>query len=169
LSPLPGGGHPRDFHTSPAGAPRSSKIHFGDGSNGRGIGVWPAGRSGRTGQGAGTGERISSAIPPFLLTYGDIWCPPETYPQMLRRFGEGDFAGVITVTRGRRCDQGRPDFFERTILPEAAGGKTVAGTVGAIAPRTAGSSPMIVWYNAGIYIFCPSLFDFTAGCKSPRR
>ena len=33
---------------------------------------------------------------PFLLTYGDILVAPETYPQMLRRFGEGDFAGGST-------------------------------------------------------------------------
>src|ERR1019366_10177727 len=49
---------------------------------------------------------------PFLLTYGDILVPPETYPQMLRRFGEGDFAGVITVTRGEDVTKGGLNFFD---------------------------------------------------------
>src|SRR6266446_5764942 len=34
----------------------------------------------------------------FLLTYGDILVRPETYQQMLRRFAEGEFAGLVTVT-----------------------------------------------------------------------
>ena len=38
---------------------------------------------------------------PFLLTYGDILVPPETYPQMLRRFGEGDFAKISSKNISR--------------------------------------------------------------------
>jgi NDP-sugar pyrophosphorylase family protein len=49
---------------------------------------------------------------PFLLTYGDILVAPETYPQMLRRFGEGDFAGVITVTPGEDVTKGGLNFFD---------------------------------------------------------
>ena len=49
---------------------------------------------------------------PFLLTYGDILVAPETYPQMLRRFGEGGFAGVITVTPGEDVTKGGLNFFD---------------------------------------------------------
>src|SRR6267142_3723445 len=34
----------------------------------------------------------------FLLTYGDILVKPETYQQMLRRFQEDQFSGLVTVT-----------------------------------------------------------------------
>jgi len=30
---------------------------------------------------------------------------------MLRRFGEGDFAGVITITRGEDVTKGGPELF----------------------------------------------------------
>jgi NDP-sugar pyrophosphorylase family protein len=80
--------------------------HFGDGSK------WNARIAfGRQVVQDGTGKAPDLAKDfigdsPFLLTYGDILVPPETYPQMLRRFGEGDFAGVITVTRGEsRCSR----------------------------------------------------------------
>jgi dTDP-glucose pyrophosphorylase len=106
---------------------------------------------------------------PFLLTYGDILVTPETYPQMLRRFGEGDFAGVITVTRGEDVTKGGLNFFdERFCLkrlvekpsPEQLQQLRLDGWLRPGAPA---------WYNAGIYIFRPALFDFTARLqKSPR-
>ena len=106
---------------------------------------------------------------PFLLTYGDILVPPETYLQMLRRFGEGDFAGVITVTRGEDVTKGGLNFFDEQFClkrlvekpsPEQLAELRRDGWLRAGAP---------VWYNAGIYIFRPSLFEFTARLqKSPR-
>src|SRR5688572_24138377 len=33
---------------------------------------------------------------PFLLTYGDILVPPDTYKDMVARFTSGSFDGVIT-------------------------------------------------------------------------
>ena len=106
---------------------------------------------------------------PFLLTYGDILVPPETYPQMLRRFGEGDFAGVITVTRGEDVTKGGLNFFDEQFClkrlvekpsPEQLEQLRRDGWLKPDAP---------VWYNAGIYIFRPSLFEFTARLqKSPR-
>ena len=106
---------------------------------------------------------------PFLLTYGDILVPPETYPQMLRRFGEGDFAGVITVTRGEDVTKGGLNFFDEQFClkrlvekpsPEQLEQLRRDGWLKPGAPA---------WYNAGIYIFRPALFDFTAKLKkSPR-
>ena len=112
--------------------------HFGDGTK------WNARIAfGRQAVQDGTGKAPELAKEfigdsPFLLTYGDILVPPETYPQMLRRFGEGDFAGVITVTRGEDVDQGRAELFRRTILPETAGGKTVAANNWSNCVATAG-------------------------------
>ena len=105
----------------------------------------------------------------FILTYGDILVKPETYQQMVHRFQEGYFSGVITVTAQRGCDQGRPEFFRRTILPQAPGGKTVRRAARGTAPHGWLKPGAPAWYNAGIYIFRPSLFEFTAKLqKSPR-
>lgn len=106
---------------------------------------------------------------PFLLTYGDILVPTETYPQMINRFGEGDFAGVITVTRGEDVTQGGLNFFDERFclkrLVEKPSPKQLeqlrhAGWLKPGAPA---------WYNAGIYIFRPSLFDFTARLRKSSR
>src|SRR5215471_5485823 len=49
---------------------------------------------------------------PFLLTYGDILVKLDTYQQMIRRFHESDFSGVITVTRGEDVTKGAVNFFD---------------------------------------------------------
>jgi dTDP-glucose pyrophosphorylase len=143
--------------------------HFGDGSK------WNARIAfGRQIVQDGTGKAPELAKDfigdsPFLLTYGDILVPPETYPQMLRRFGEVDFAGVVTVTRGEDVTKGGLNFFDEQFClkrlvekpsPEQLEQLRRDGWLKPNAP---------VWYNAGIYIFRPSLFDFTARLqKSPR-
>src|SRR5881394_684155 len=48
----------------------------------------------------------------FLLTYGDILVKPETYQQMLKRFGEGRFSGLLTVTAGEDVTKGGLNFFD---------------------------------------------------------
>ena len=48
----------------------------------------------------------------FLLTYGDILVRPGTYKQMIARFGEGDFSGLITVTLGEDVRKGGINFFD---------------------------------------------------------
>jgi len=106
---------------------------------------------------------------PFLLTYGDILVPPETYPQMLRRFGEGDFAGVITVTRGEDVTKGGLSFFDEQFCLKRLVEKPTPDQLeqlrreGWLKPNTP------VWYNAGIYIFQPSLFNFTARLQKSSR
>src|SRR5881396_1923204 len=71
--------------------------HFGDGSQ------WDARIAyGRQLVQDGTGKapelaRAFVGADDFLLTYGDILVKPETYPQMLRRFAEGAFSGLVTV------------------------------------------------------------------------
>src|SRR5512143_1702754 len=80
--------------------------YFGDGSK------WKARIAyGRQEVQDGTGKAAEPAKTfigdsPFLLTYGDILVKPETYQQMIRRFGEGDFSGLITVTRGEDVTKG---------------------------------------------------------------
>ncbi len=106
---------------------------------------------------------------PFLLTYGDILVPPETYPQMLRRFGEGDFAGVITVTRGEDATKGGLNFFDEQFCLKRLVEKPSSEQLEQLRRDGWLKPGAPAWYNAGIYIFRPPLFDFTARLqKSPR-
>jgi dTDP-glucose pyrophosphorylase len=106
---------------------------------------------------------------PFILTYGDILVQPQTYAQMLRRFGEGAFSGLVTVTRGEDVTHGGLFFFDsdfcltRLIEKPTPAQLEVLRAEGWIQP----GAP--VWYNAGIYVFRPTLFEYTARLeKSPR-
>jgi dTDP-glucose pyrophosphorylase len=106
---------------------------------------------------------------PFLLTYGDILVQPETYLQILRRFSEGDFAGVITVTRGEDATQGGLNFFDEQFCLKRLVEKPSREQLEQLRHDGWLKPNEPAWYNAGIYIFRPSLFDFTARIKkSPR-
>jgi dTDP-glucose pyrophosphorylase len=106
---------------------------------------------------------------PFLLTYGDILVDPGTYRQMIDRYRSSDFDGVIAVTRGEDVSKGGLNFFDADFClkrvvekpsPEQVRQYQKEGLIRANEP---------VWYNAGIYIFKPLLFEFTANLqKSPR-
>lgn len=105
----------------------------------------------------------------FLLTYGDILVKPETYQQMLTRWRAGTFAGLLTVTQGEDVTKGGLNFFndrfELTRLVEKATPAQIEELreTGWLKP----GQP--AWYNAGIYVFQPLLFDYTARLqKSPR-
>jgi dTDP-glucose pyrophosphorylase len=143
--------------------------HFGDGST-WGVRI----QTGRQLVQDGTGKAAEPAkafvgSSPFLLTYGDILVPPETYQQIIRRFNEGPFSGVITVTRGEDVTKGGVDFFDEQFCLKRLVEKPTAQQMEQL--RTEGwlkpNDP--VWYNAGIYMFRPALFEFTARLqKSPR-
>jgi len=106
---------------------------------------------------------------PFLLTYGDILVKPDTYQHMIRRFHEGDFSGVITVTPGEDVTKGGLNFFDEHFCLKRVVEKATPQQLEELR-RDGWLQPNApVWYNAGIYIFMPSLFEFTARLeKSPR-
>jgi UDP-N-acetylglucosamine diphosphorylase / glucose-1-phosphate thymidylyltransferase / UDP-N-acetylgalactosamine diphosphorylase / glucosamine-1-phosphate N-acetyltransferase / galactosamine-1-phosphate N-acetyltransferase len=106
---------------------------------------------------------------PFLLTYGDILVKPETYQQMLRRYQEGDFSGVITVTRGQDVTKGGLDFFDEQFCLQRLVEKPSAEQLEQLRREGWLRPNQPLWYNAGIYVFRPALFEFTAKLqKSPR-
>jgi NDP-sugar pyrophosphorylase family protein len=105
----------------------------------------------------------------FLLTYGDILVKPDTYQRMIHRFQEGYFSGLITVTAGEDVSKGGLNFFDQDFCLQRIVEKPNAQQLDELRRggwlKTGGP----VWYNAGIYIFKPSLFEFTATLqKSPR-
>lgn len=105
----------------------------------------------------------------FLLTYGDILVKPETYQQMIHRFNEGYFSGLITVTGGQDVTKGGLNFFDDQFCLRRIVEKPTTEQVDQLRNDGWLKPGDTVWYNAGIYIFKPSLFEFTAKLhKSPR-
>ena len=143
--------------------------HFGDGSK------WGARIAfGRQAVQDGTGKAPEPArefigASPFLLTYGDILVPPATYPQMLRRFEEGPFAGVITVTRGEDVTKGGLNFFDEQFCLKRLVEKASHEQLDQLRREGWLKPGDPAWYNAGIYIFQPALFDFTARLQKSAR
>jgi dTDP-glucose pyrophosphorylase len=108
----------------------------------------------------GTGRVVALArdfvgSDPFLLSYGDILVAPENY----HRIGDSlaDAEAVVSVKRSDDVSQGGAVFvndkFELVDLREK--------------PKP--GEPTSPWYNAGIYAFRSSVFDFIAKLEpSPR-
>ncbi len=92
---------------------------------------------------------------PFVLNYGDILVDPTNYKQLLDL--PNDVEAIITVTRGEDVSKGGAVFLnERMELVDLLE-KSKPGEA---------TSP---WYNAGLYAFRPSIFEFIEKLKpSPR-
>lgn len=105
----------------------------------------------------------------FLLTYGDILVKPETYAKMLARFGEADFSGLVTVTGSQDVTKGGINFFDGQFCLTRLVEKPTPAQLEELRRSGMLKPGDTAWYNAGIYIFRPVLFDFTARLeKSPR-
>jgi dTDP-glucose pyrophosphorylase len=92
---------------------------------------------------------------PFVLSYGDILVDPANYHRLTAP--APDQEALITVKRNEDVSKGGAVFvnerFELTDLREK--------------PKP--GEPTSPWYNAGIYTFRPSIFEFTARIeRSPR-
>jgi dTDP-glucose pyrophosphorylase len=143
--------------------------HFGDGHS-RGLRIV----YGRQEVQDGTGKAPELAkdfvgTASFILTYGDILVKPETYAQMIHRFGEDDFSGVITVTAGQDVTKGAVNFFDERFCLKRIVEKPSPEQVAELKREGWLKDGEPAWYNAGIYLFKPSVFEFTAKLrKSPR-
>src|SRR5216117_4433947 len=92
---------------------------------------------------------------PFILSYGDILVDPANYKRVVDL--PEDVEAIITVTRGEDVSKGGAVFVNERMELVDLREKPRPGEA---------TSP---WYNAGIYTFRPSIFDFTAKLKpSPR-
>ena len=91
----------------------------------------------------------------FILSYGDILVDPQNYKSIVDL--PDDIEAIITVTRGEDVGKGGAAFLnERMELVD-------------LREKSPPGEPTSPWYNAGIYAFRPSIFEFTAKLKpSPR-
>ncbi len=131
------------------------KDHFGDGSR-FGVKVEYATQVVQDGTGRVVElARDFAGANPFVLSYGDILINPENYHRLVQL---GDAAALVSVKHNpSEIAKGGAVFvnerFELTDLREK--------------PKP--GEPTSPWYNAGVYTFRPSIFEFTARLeKSPR-
>ena len=105
----------------------------------------------------------------FLLTYGDILVRPDTYARMIQRFQSGSFSGLITVTEGEDVTKGGLNFFDQDFCLRRLIEKPSSSQIAELRATGQLEPGQPVWYNAGIYLFRPVVFEFTARLeKSPR-
>ncbi len=105
----------------------------------------------------------------FVLTYGDILVKPETYQQMLQRFSSGKFSGLVTATGSEDVTKGGLNFFDKEFCLVKLVEKPSSRQIEELRRDGWLKPGDTAWYNAGIYIFKPVVFDFTAKLqKSPR-
>ena len=91
----------------------------------------------------------------FILSYGDILVDPQNYKSIVNL--PDDIEGIIAVTRGEDVSKGGAVFLNEQMELVDLREKLPPG------------EPTSPWYNAGIYAFRPSIFEFTAKLKpSPR-
>src|SRR5829696_8405774 len=106
---------------------------------------------------------------PFVLTYGDILVKPETYAQMIHRYNEDYFSGVVTVTGSEDVAKGGLFFFDEKFCLKHLVEKPSAEQLTQLRGEGWLKDGDTAWYNAGIYIFRPSLFEFTAKLQKSSR
>jgi len=105
----------------------------------------------------------------FLLTYGDILVKPKTYQQMLERWGEDDFAGLVAVTGSEDVTKGGLFFFDEAFHLNHLVEKPAAEQLDELRAKGWLKEGETAWYNAGIYCFHPQLFEHTARLEKSSR
>jgi dTDP-glucose pyrophosphorylase len=92
---------------------------------------------------------------PFILGYGDILVDPANYARVADL--ADNLEAIVTVTRGEDVSKGGAVFVNEQMELVDLREKPKPG------------EPRSPWYNAGLYAFRPSIFEFTAELKpSPR-
>ena len=143
--------------------------HFGDGAD---FGVSISYVRQEVQDGTGKAPELAEAFvggDAFLLTYGDILVKPETYAQMLTRWGEGEFSGLVTVTGSEDVTKGGLVFLDEEFCLNHLIEKPSAEQLNELRSEGWLKAGAPVWYNAGIYIFQPSLFEHTARLQKSSR
>lgn len=129
--------------------------HFGDGS-GHGVAVEYVTQVVQD----GTGRVVELAkefagSAPFVLSYGDILIDPANYRRLVEL---GDAEAFVSVKHNPgEIAKGGAIFVDDAF------------TVTDVREKPGPGEPTSPWYNAGVYTFRPSIFEFTAKLeKSPR-
>ena len=108
----------------------------------------------------GTGRVVDlaknfAANSPFVLAYGDILVDPANYQRVIDL--ADDVEALISVTHGEDVSKGGAVFVNEQMELVDLREKPKPG------------EPSSPWYNAGLYSFRPTIFDFTAKLKPSTR
>jgi dTDP-glucose pyrophosphorylase len=88
---------------------------------------------------------------------------------MLERWGGGEFSGLVTVTGSEDVTKGGLFFFDEAFCLNHLVEKPSEAQLDELRAENLLKDGETAWYNAGIYIFQPMLFQHTARLgKSPR-
>jgi dTDP-glucose pyrophosphorylase len=100
---------------------------------------------------------------PFILSYGDILVDPVNYKRVVDL--PDDCEAIITVTRGEDVSKGGAVFVDEHMELVDLREKSQPGQLG----WSELSQHAVPFYNAGLYAFRPSIFEFIAKLEpSPR-
>lgn len=92
---------------------------------------------------------------PFVLSYGDILVDPANYNRLVDL--SGDTEAIVSVKRNEDVSKGGAVFVNENM------------ELIDLREKPAPGEPTSPWYNAGVYSFRPSIFEFTQALKpSPR-
>jgi dTDP-glucose pyrophosphorylase len=92
---------------------------------------------------------------PFVLSYGDILLDPTNYKHVVDL--PHNVEGIITITHGEDVRKGGAVFLNQQM------------ELVDIREKSLSNELTTKWYNAGLYTFRPSIFEFTANLQpSPR-
>ncbi len=143
--------------------------HFGDGS------AWGASVSYSTQEvpdGTGKAPELAREFignDSFLLTYGDILVDSSAYQRLARRHAAGDCVAAMAVVTSRDVAQGGICLFDEGFRLRRLVEKPGAGQLEDLRRQGWIRAGQPLYYNAGVYLFGPSLFDYTRRLrKSPR-
>ena len=96
---------------------------------------------------------------PFILAYGDILVDPANYKRLVNL--PDDVEAMLTVAQGEDVSKGGAVFVNEQMELVDIREKTERWS-----DLSQGAMP---FYNAGLYAFRPSIFDFTAKLKPSQR
>lgn len=145
------------------------EAHFGDGSR---LGATLRYARQKVQDGTGKAPEVARDFvgrEPFLLTYGDILVKADTYARMQERYGGGTFAGVLTVTQGEDITKGGLNFFDESFCLRRLMEKPTVAQLDQLRAEGWLRAGEPIWYNAGIYVFDPLVFEFTGRLEKSSR
>jgi NDP-sugar pyrophosphorylase family protein len=143
--------------------------HFGDGAA---LGMQLAYVEQTVPDGTGKAPELAKAFvggDSFVLSYGDILVSRDNYTGMVRDFDDVRPDALLTVKRGEDVTKGAVACFDRDFFMTELIEKPTPEQIAALvqADRMQPGAP--AWYNAGVYIFTPRVFEFIARLQKSVR
>lgn len=105
----------------------------------------------------------------FVLSYGDILVSPDNYYRMVEDFQKTRPDALVTVKRGEDVTKGAVVCFDEDFFMTDLVEKPTLGQMEALISAGKVQRGAPAWYNAGVYIFTPRLFEFTARLQKSVR